>query len=143
MHLATYGTLMLPEVMQALLKKEFSSEPITLNGFERFILVGECYPGLIKSEQSKVLGRIYFDLDPTSFEIIDRFEDEIYKRVMLPVQTAGRGLVEALAYVIPVNSRALLSEIPWSEDIFIKTHLTNYIEMCGRYRNKIISQITA
>lgn len=132
---------MLPEVMQALLAKEFPSELVTLNGFERFTLIGKRYPGLVKSEQSKVTGRIYFDLDQTSIEILDRFEDEIYERIVLPVETERLGVVEARAYVVPTNSKALLSERPWIEQEFKEEHLTDYVEMCGRFRKKILSQL--
>ncbi len=137
MNLATYGSLMIPEVMHELLQKGFSSELVTLTGFERFLLNGKRYPGLIKSDQSVLDCRVYFDLDPVSIQILDKFEDDIYERVTLPIETS-RGHVDARAYIVPDSSRALLSSSPWIEEEFRRVHLADYLEMCGRFRNKIL-----
>jgi len=138
MNIATYGSLTIPQVMTALLGKDFASEPIVINGYERFTLAGKRYPGLIESPGKSVDARIYFDLDPTSVEILDKFEDEIYDRVTISVETSSRGSVQARAYVVPLSNKNLLSTTPWIAEDFIKIHLSDYVEMCKRFRAKIL-----
>jgi gamma-glutamylcyclotransferase (GGCT)/AIG2-like uncharacterized protein YtfP len=136
-HVVTYGSLTFKEVMLALLNRDFQSEAVLLTNFARFQMIGKRYPGLIWTPESEVQGRIFFDLDERSLEILDRFEDEAYERTELEVVGTTRGTVNARAYVIPVGKRSLLSDSPWSPEEFEKEHLQDYIAMCERFRAKL------
>jgi gamma-glutamylcyclotransferase (GGCT)/AIG2-like uncharacterized protein YtfP len=47
MHLFTYGTLMFPEVWQAVVGRQFETTPAQLPGYEIYRVAGALYPGII------------------------------------------------------------------------------------------------
>jgi len=78
MNVYTYGSLMFPEVMEALTERIFKFEDLRLQGFERFKLKEKKYPGVIENGNAFLSGRVWFDLDSASLDILDAFEDKIY-----------------------------------------------------------------
>ena len=137
MNVVTYGSLMFGEVMFALLNHDFPSEAVLLTNYARFKMAGKRYPGLIWTPGEKVQGRIYFDLDDDSLDVLDQFEDEAYERKVLEINTQSRGIVSARGYVIPEEGKEFLSADAWSPDEFLEVHLQEYISMCRRFRNRI------
>ncbi len=132
-HLFTYGSLMFPEVMELLTGKHYAFEDVRLWDFERRALNGKSYPGLFEVASMAVDGRLYFDLDDASVEILDIFEDEIYERRTVRVCSKERGEVEARAYVIP-SQLACLGAESWDPAQFRVEHLDRYLVMCERFR---------
>ena len=57
-HIFTYGTLMIPEVMQAVTCQSFQVSEARLYGYERFCLVDEIYPGIVETGQSFTSGKV-------------------------------------------------------------------------------------
>lgn len=140
MNLFTYGSLMFPEVMHALTERVFQYEDASLSGFDRYLLNGRKYPGIIENTDSRVEGRVFFDIDSTSLEILDQFENSIYERRIVEIHTISRAQVKARAYIVPVTAREALSELRWSADEFSRAHLANYVEMCRRFRAELCQQ---
>ena len=52
LHLFTYGTLMFPEVWQAVVGKDFETTPAQLPGYQIFRVRDAVYPGIIATEPS-------------------------------------------------------------------------------------------
>jgi gamma-glutamylcyclotransferase (GGCT)/AIG2-like uncharacterized protein YtfP len=110
MHLFTYGTLMFPEVWQAVVGRQFETTPAQLPGYQIFRVRDAVYPGIIAlypgiiavnpspsgrgqvrdfsdsrpstldSGLSPVPGLVYLDVDPESFARLDAFEGHEYIR---------------------------------------------------------------
>jgi gamma-glutamylcyclotransferase (GGCT)/AIG2-like uncharacterized protein YtfP len=145
MHVFTYGTLMFPQVWQAVVGPDDSGRqfaklpatlPATLPGYQIFRVAGAVYPGIIKysppappsdsqlstlnSQPSPVPGLLYLDVDPDSIARVDRFEDGFYRRQSITVTTNDGRQLEAQTYVVPGEHRHVLTADPWTADEFEK-----------------------
>ena len=58
-----YGTLELPELMEALTGARPDSSDAVLDGYERFLLRGRVYPGIVEAGGRWTHGRLYHPLD--------------------------------------------------------------------------------
>src|SRR5262245_16469921 len=96
--LFTYGTLMYPEVLEALLLRTLSGTPAVLRDYERRRIEGKPYPGIFPCAGASVPGVMYSELDRLTLELLDRFEGMLYSRVEVVLET-GSGSAPALAYV--------------------------------------------
>lgn len=143
MNVLAYGSLLFPEVLEALTGSRFESEDLILRHFQRRTLRGEIYPGLIEHPGGAVDCRLWFDVDAESMEILDRFEDRCYERRIIPIETRSRGAAEALFYVIPRSLAGVLSDEPWEPGFFKQNHLRPYVEMCRKFRAETIAAIVA
>jgi gamma-glutamylcyclotransferase (GGCT)/AIG2-like uncharacterized protein YtfP len=141
MNVFTYGTLMFPEVMECLTSRQFTCEDAVLANYERRKLLGKSYPGLVQAAGAQVAGKLYFDVDEDSLTILDCFEDEIYDRRHIPIQSLSKGEVIALTYIIPDHLLSTVSSEAWDLEEFKRKHLSNYLEMCRRVRADILQQI--
>ena len=130
-HLFAYGSLMIPEVIQAVIGREVYGEPATLTGYLRQGLSGFSYPGLVKCPDASVEGRLYRDLGATDLLRLDVFEDDFYQRHMLTVQTRNGDIYQACVYVLAPESVGLLDGRPWCEETFRRKHLRGFL---SRYR---------
>lgn len=134
MNIFTYGSLMFPEVIEALTKQNFLFEDITLANFERCGIIGKQYPGLYEKVGSSVDVRLWFDIDKESLQMLNRFEDSIYERRVINAKCVYRGSVDAIIYVIPPNNEYMLTYEPWDINYFKNKHLAEYVSMCQRFR---------
>lgn len=123
----TYGTLEIPEVMEAVTRRILSSVAATASGFARFLVKDQIYPGMTPDPDSTTWGRVYFGVDSETLKILDEFEDEVYVRQMIIVQTQNGDSLNAYCYIIPLEHRAILTSQPWSREEFIKYHLHKYV----------------
>ncbi len=53
-HVFTYGTLEIPEVMEAVIGKSLASAEAWAKGFAKFLLKGRIYPGMTPSKGQSV-----------------------------------------------------------------------------------------
>jgi gamma-glutamylcyclotransferase (GGCT)/AIG2-like uncharacterized protein YtfP len=136
----TYGSLTFLEVIEALTARSFQYEDIVLPGYERRRLEGKTYPGLFESPQAQVDGRLYFDLDEQSFEVLERFEDPIYERREVEIHSAKRGKLRARIYVVPPHSKQKLAGTPWNREEFAKLHLESYVAACQNFRRAMFDE---
>ena len=77
-HLFTYGTLEIPEVMEAVTGRAWASAEAWAKGFAKFLLKGRIYPGMTALPGAICSGRVYYHIDRRTLEILDAFEDEVY-----------------------------------------------------------------
>ena len=120
MHVFAYGTLIFPEVWQAVVGQMFPSVEAQAFGFRRHRIRDADYPGITPSvDASSVKGVVYLDVDQEAIHTLDEFEGEFYLRERVPVNCADGKLREAEAYVIPEIRRNLLTEESWDPDQFV------------------------
>lgn len=126
-HLFTYGTLELPEVFAAVTGLRADGMPARLNGYARYRLKGEAYPGIIAAPGEGLQGTLYRDLDPATHKMIDHYEDTCYEKRRVRVTTREGTELFAMAYVIPDEKSRLLSGQDWDPQQFIEQHLENFL----------------
>ena len=126
-NLFTYGTLIIPEVMQLVAGTVFESQTATLTNYQRFLVKNQVFPAITKATGNKVSGKVYLDVDSDSLSVIDIFESIIYNRLKLDVLTDTGSTLEAYAYVIKDDKKNLLSDQPWNELEFRNYHLQKYL----------------
>ena len=136
-HVFTYGTLEIPEVMEAVTGRSLASAEARAKGFAKFLLKGRIYPGMIALPGAVCSGRVYYHPDRRTLEILDAFEDEVYTRERIEVEVVEGGSVEAYAYLIPPRYRECLTSIPWKPDEFMTRHLAHYLEACKAFHREV------
>lgn len=135
----TYGTLMSSEVMYALTQKKFEEKIAFVSGYVRRKLINKLYPGIVADDKQSVEGKLYLNVDEDSLTILSCFEDDIYDQITIDVFLKdSRVKLSAQAYVIPSRHSHFLSREPWSEEEFRINHLSDYVEMCKRFRAQTI-----
>ncbi len=137
MHLFAYGTLEIPDVMEAITGKTWTSAEARANGFAKFLLKGRIYPGMTAVKGATCSGRIYYHIDRRTLEILDAFEDEVYTRACIDVAVSDGRSLPAHAYLIPPLHRNCLASTPWRPDEFMTRHLVAYLEACNVFRREI------
>jgi len=126
MHVFAYGTLMFPEVWQAVVGRPFAIVRGQAAGFEIFRVRDALYPGITAGRLTDAVhGVVYLDVDDDSVSRLDRFEDDFYRRLSIVV-TCGDGVTcddgqrrDAQAYVVPAEQRDVLTAEPWNGDDFV------------------------
>ena len=125
-HIFFYGTLMCPEVYEAITEKPLEAENATLNHFKIYSLQNRVYPGIIPSKDSEVKGLVT-KVDQKTLDRLDYFEGEEYHRTLVEIFDF-RGLTcKAWAYVLKENHQSLAEVEGWDYENFLKVHLENYL----------------
>lgn len=153
MNLVAYGTLLYPEVMQALTGRSVQALNCHLAGFSRFCLHNLPYPGLIRSDQpgESIDVCLYLGLEQDEIKIIDLYEGEQYERCLLPTNslalnetsltTVEQSLksehnlhdAQTFVYLTKVDYSALFTSSPWSPSIG-RAELKRIIDECREVR---------
>lgn len=127
MHIFTYGTLMLPEVMVAVTRQRFEYALAELDGYARYCIEGAPYPGLVPETDAATDGVVYFDVDPATVARLDAFEGDAYRRVRVEVCTVEGARVAAEAYVLVPAHRHRIVRQTWSLEAFQTEHLNDFM----------------
>ncbi len=130
MSVFAYGTLMFPEVVEAVLGHRLEAIPAVLWGFSRFVVAGRSYPGVVPDPAGEIRGQLLMDVDADSLKRLDRFEGEWYERLATSVRTE-RGRVCAFVYVVPATRAWVLSRERWNEADFRLRHLQDFLNDLG------------
>jgi gamma-glutamylcyclotransferase (GGCT)/AIG2-like uncharacterized protein YtfP len=129
-----YGTLQIPEVMQAVTGRTLIGRSAILPGYGCYCLRGRVYPGITREIGSTVHGSLYVEVYQDTLDLLDAFEDSMYERFEVEV-TAGDAVLPAQAYVIREAYRQILSRRPWDIEKFQGKHLDRYLRGCHRFYN--------
>jgi gamma-glutamylcyclotransferase (GGCT)/AIG2-like uncharacterized protein YtfP len=122
MHVFTYGTLMFPEVWQAVVGRAFETVEGTARGFAIYRVVDAVFPGIVAGdERNRVQGVVYLDVDHASLTRLDLFEDDFYERQALWVECTDGQRRAAEAYVVPPQNRQVLTDEPWQRETFVSS----------------------
>ncbi len=125
-NLFAYGTLMWPEVLEAVIGRKPTGKPATLPGFKRLRVRGECFPVIVKSPDDSVDGILYENLTGPEFALLDRFEGEEYDRAELPV-----GGIAAQVYVLCEKWAHIAEPVLWQPSDFTPEHRAAF---CAEYK---------
>ena len=112
--LFAYGTLEDRGLVRALTGRSFAAIEARLPGYDRYLLRGQPYPGIVRSPGGVVPGTLYLGVDGDALRRLDRYEGPPYRRTEVAVVTYDAGRVAAWAYVIPERLRGVLSGRRWS-----------------------------
>lgn len=138
-----YGTLLFPEILERLTGKTFKSKEGYLNDFKRYEIfddnIPRKYPAIIESKGEKVEGKIVFDLDQESLNILNYFEDEKYEPKILKAYSHSGEEYQVLVYVWKDEFKDMLKG-DWDIDYFKDNYLSIYLNeiiprVLGEYKN--------
>lgn len=116
-----YGTLQFPAIFEAVTGRPLDGENAVLEGYARFRLRGEAFPGIVAAAGAHVPGVICRGIDAVSLARVDRFEGEIYRREPVEVRAGPDGRpVPAETYVVRPRWRGLLADAPWDPEEFAR-----------------------
>ncbi|MBN2162962.1 MAG: gamma-glutamylcyclotransferase [Pontiellaceae bacterium] len=121
MKLFAYGTLMWPEVLEAVIGHRLSGAPDALLGYCRLRVRGEHYPVVVPEEGGRVEGILYDNLSESDFRHLDHFEGEEYERKILKV-----GETEAAVYVLSDRWRHIAEDSAWHPEQMLPQHLAAF-----------------
>ena len=138
--LFTYGTLQFAEVMEAVTGLALPWVEAEAPGFAQFRLRDRIYPGMVAREGALTRGRVYTSMSHQTWELLDRFEDPVYRRELLEVFRPDGSTMTAHAYVLPVAQQHLLSSDLWQMDWFSHVHLDGYVSRCRAFYEAITTQ---
>lgn len=120
-----YGTLLVDEILLAVLGRTVTRTPAVLHGYFRGTIDGQVYPGITPHEGSSVLGAILGSLSASELTALDEYEGELYERKPVAVLVAGQ-TISALSYVVHPRARDLLTRTPWDLSAFKREHTKNF-----------------
>ncbi|WP_076592659.1 gamma-glutamylcyclotransferase family protein [Herminiimonas arsenitoxidans] len=116
MHIFTYGSLMFPEIWQRVVRGDYRSAAATAQGYARYALADDTYPGMITRSDAAVEGVVYFDVDAEDIAALDAFEGSEYRRDSVDVVIESGEIVIACTYIFLAGHR--LSDVPWEPQAF-------------------------
>jgi gamma-glutamylcyclotransferase (GGCT)/AIG2-like uncharacterized protein YtfP len=120
MHVFTYGTLMFPQVWQAVVGRSFETVEGVAAGFEVLRVRDAVFPGIIAGEnECSVAGLVYLGVDQESAERLDRFEDDFYERRSISIDCNDGQRRTADAYIVRPENRHVLTSEPWGRESFL------------------------
>ncbi|MDA0333582.1 MAG: gamma-glutamylcyclotransferase [bacterium] len=125
-HVFTYGTLTIPRVMAVVTGHTFVAEPALLQGWARYALRGETYPGLVCEATAACDGVLWRQVDADSLRRLDEFEGDWYRRQMVTVLADGVP-VAAQTYVLVEAQHHRVSHRRWLRDRFERRFLRDFL----------------
>ena len=124
--LFTYGTLMIPQIICMLIRREISGEEAVLSGYRRGLIRNETYPGIIADPGHNVTGILYRQLSPDDLAILDQYEGEMY--ILKPVTVKLNYRKEhTVTYILHSSFEQLLTEEDWDSEYFRKYDLDRFL----------------
>jgi gamma-glutamylcyclotransferase (GGCT)/AIG2-like uncharacterized protein YtfP len=127
MHVFTYGTLMFPQVWEAVVGRKYVSIKGSATGYAIFCVRDAVFPGILAaSEQDAVRGVVYLDVDQASLARLDLFEDDFYRRETLWIDCDDGERRAADAYVVPGDMRDILTDKTWRPEEFVASGGLDY-----------------
>lgn len=123
MNLFAYGTLMWPQVLEAVTGRRVTGSPAVLDGYKRLRVIGQPYPVVLVSENDAVDGVLYQNLSAAEFAALDAFEGEEYDRCNVVI-----GDTETFVYVLNDQFRHLVDPAPWRPEDFTAEALASFCE---------------
>lgn len=129
MNVFAYGTLMYPEVWQAVVGQPCATVRGRLAGYAIYRIRDAVFPGIIAAEDGHAVpGVVHLDVDDTALLRLDRFEDKFYRREIVTVDCDDGAAREAYVYVVPEENQRVLTEEPWiAEDFIARGGLDHFV----------------
>ena len=128
--LFVYGSLLFPDVLQAVLRRVPSRMGAAVEGWRVAALAGRRYPCLVPGD-GQASGMLITGLTPDDWRVLDTFEDDVYELRQLALTDARYGW----AYVCPDGSVEALAD-SWDTERFAVEHLAEYVQACAAWRRR-------
>lgn len=125
-HIFFYGTLMCPDVYQAVTRRELIAEKASLKDYRIYSLKNRVYPGIVPFDGSEVRGLI-IKVDAKTIERLDQFEGSEYERVAVNISDESDNKLTGWAYVLRDDSYHILASAGWDFQNFLENDLANYL----------------
>lgn len=125
MHLFTYGTLLFPEVLRAIIGRVPQSHAANTSGWRVAALRNRVYPGLVSAPGEIARGSLLTGLSDGEWRLLDNFEDPKYELQQIDLVCGQSGF----AYVWVEDAEACSNT--WDAQAFAVTHLPAYVERCA------------
>jgi gamma-glutamylcyclotransferase (GGCT)/AIG2-like uncharacterized protein YtfP len=129
MNLFVYGSLMLPEVMQAVAGQKFPFQGGMVRGYAQFELRDEHQAAMIPFPDTSTEGVVYADVDESALKRLDAFAGAGFDRVEVNVEAENGEWIEAEAHVLRMRHKKRLMAEPWDEDEFRQKHLAGFLKV--------------
>ena len=110
-NLFAYGTLMCDDIMRTVAGCLPLSVSGTLRGYQCVKVRNATYPAIVGNETGVVHGILYQAIPAAAWEMLDRFEGDMYKRTPVTIETDGDGSRMAFVYIC---KPAFLKNLDWS-----------------------------
>ena len=127
MNIFTYGSLMFSEVWNKVVQDNYYSSSATLQGYRRFCIKNQSYPGLRQTDgQGKVNGIVYHDINNRDLKLLDAFEGGYYERVPVTVDLENSS-IKSHVYLIRDQYLYLATEKQWDPEDFYKKSIGDFV----------------
>ncbi len=90
----------------------------TLEGYARYQLRGEDYPGIVKESGKVVAGKVYTELSPSALAKLDLFEGDDYTRISVQVTLNDMRVMQVMTYAMTAAASSRLSRHEWDYESF-------------------------
>ena len=97
--LFVYGTLGDDMVVQGLLGHRLFGRPAVLQGYDRAFDAVIGYPVIYPREGASVAGKVLDGIDAEALAILDAYEGDRYRRIVVQVKTIESRALDAYVYV--------------------------------------------
>jgi BirA family biotin operon repressor/biotin-[acetyl-CoA-carboxylase] ligase len=109
----TYGSLMFEPVWSAVVTGQYSSRAVQVDGWQRYVIPGEDYPGAVLSAGSSMTAVIWEGVGAEDLARLDAFEGDQYERVRVLVDLESRP-----AWIYAWRGERALTSTLWDPDAF-------------------------
>ncbi len=109
----TYGSLMFERVWGAVVKGRYARRAVSVEGWQRFSVPGEDYPGAVLSPGARLEGVLWEEVSADDLERLDRFEGPQYERIPMVV-----GPESTPAWIYAWRGDCPLDPTPWEPEAF-------------------------
>ena len=123
-----YGTLLLPQIMQAVIGRRSSGCSATLPGYARFLMRGECFPAIVPDARRETRGLLFDDITRGELTRLDAYEGDMYAQVRVEVGLDAGERADALTYVLLPEHRDQLTAELWDRERFAAEQAAAFLE---------------
>ena len=132
--LFAYGTLLVPELLCAVLGRALSGVPAVLSGYACFRVRRAAYPAIVGQPGATTHGELFTGIVAPEWNALDDFESSLYERHEVRVRLPDESIIEAHTFVVADPFRHRLTDEPWDLENFRRKHLDRYLTRLGSGR---------
>jgi len=132
--LFVYGTLLFPDVLQAVLGRVPIMTPASLPGWRAAALPGRVYPGLVPATDGSgrgAAGQVLTGLSAGEWAVLDAFEGDAYDRRELVLGD------DRQVWTYVWCDGAAVAAHDWDPAWFARTELPTYVDGCVSWRDDL------
>jgi len=122
-----YGSLIFDEVWAAIASRQYRTQYATLEGYARYRVKAETYPGLVRSPSGRVQGLVRMGVTVADVRKLDQFEGDEYRRRPMWVTTGHGTQIRVETYVIRLSAMHRLTRKHWDPEWFRDNGLENFL----------------